>query len=245
MPGARLLRILARLEAGEAMERGPARLCEGCAELTAMTGAGIMLMSGDVPQGSICSSDAVSALIEDLQYTLGEGPCVDAYEQERPVLEPDLSGAGMSRWAAFTPGAVRAGARAVFGFPLQVGAVRIGALNLYRDAPGPLDDEQHADALVLASVAARAVLGMQAGAPTGMLGAELEGSDFRFVVHQASGMVSAQLEVSVAEALIRLRGYAFAHDRPLRAVAEDVVARRLRLPDGSGFGQPGQDGRST
>jgi len=207
------------------MERGPARLCEGCAELTAMTGAGIMLMSGDVPQGSICSSDAVSALIEDLQYTLGEGPCVDAYEQERPVLEPDLSGAGMSRWAAFTPGAVRAGARAVFGFPLQVGAVRIGALNLYRDAPGPLDDEQHADALVLASVAARAVLGMQAGAPTGML--------------------AAQLEVSVAEALIRLRGYAFAHDRPLRAVAEDVVARRLRLPDGSGFGQPGQDGRST
>jgi hypothetical protein len=245
MPGARLLRILARLEAGAAMERGPARLCEGCAELTAMTGAGIMLMSGDVPRGSICSSDEVSALIEDLQYTLGEGPCIDAYEQDRPVLEPDLASAGVRRWAAFTPGAVRAGARAVFGFPLQVGAVRIGALNLYRDAPGPLDDDQHAEALVLASVAARAVLGMQAGAPPGTLGAELEGSDFRFVVHQASGMVSAQLEVSVAEALIRLRAYAFAHDRPLRAVAEDVVARRLRLPDGPGAGQDGQDGPPT
>jgi hypothetical protein len=172
----------------------------------------------------------VSALIEDLQYTLGEGPCVDAYQGDRPVLEPDLADRGMSRWSAFTPAAVEAGARAVFGFPLRVGAIRIGALNLYRDHDGPLDDEQHADALVLAGVAARAVLAMQADAPPGALGAELEsGSDFRFVVHQASGMVSAQLEVSVGDALIRLRAYAFAHDRPLTAVAHDVVARTLRF----------------
>lgn len=238
MGGARLLRILARLEAGAGPAPGPARLCEGCAEIMAMTGAGIMLMSGDVPRGSICSSNAVSALIEDLQYTLGEGPCVDAYEHDQPVLEPDLAAAGVSRWVAFTPGAVEAGARAVFGFPLRVGAARIGALNLYRDHPGPLDDDQHANALVLAGVAARAVLGMQAEAPPGMLGAELEaGSDFRFVVHQASGMLSAQLEVSVGEALVRLRAYAFAHGRPLGAVAEDVVARRLRLSHDPAPGQ--------
>jgi hypothetical protein len=191
----------------------------------------------------VCSSNPVSALIEDLQYSLGEGPCVDAYRQDRPVSEPDLadhgvlSGAdradrGGRRWVAFTPAAVAAGARAVFGFPLRVGDIRIGALNLYRDSPGPLDDEQHADALVLAGVAARAVLVMQADAPAGSLGAELEaGSDFRFVVHQASGMVSAQLDVSVGEALVRLRAFAFAHDRPLAAVADDVVARRLRFSD--------------
>jgi GAF domain-containing protein len=239
MVGARLLRILARLEAGAARP-GPARLCEVCAEAMAMTGAGIMLMSGDVARGSICSSNGVSALIEDLQYTLGEGPCVDAYQQDEPVCEPDLADAGERRWVAFTPRAVEAGARAVFGFPLRVGAVRIGALNLYRDQPGPLDDDQHADALVLAGVAARAVLAMQADAPPGRLGAELEaGSDFRFVVHQASGMVSAQLEVSVGEALIRLRAYAFAHDRPLAAVAHDVVARRLRLSDDAAPGQGG------
>lgn len=238
MGGARLLRIMARLEAGAATGPAPARLCEGCADIMAMTGAGIMLMSGDVPRGSICSSNAVSALIEDLQYTLGEGPCVDAYERDQAVVEPDLADAGTSRWVAFTPQAVDAGARAVFGFPLRVGAVRIGALNLYRDQPGPLDADQHADALVLAGVAARAVLGMQAEAPRGMLGAELEaGSDFRFVVHQASGMVSAQLEVSVGEALIRLRAYAFAHDRPLTAVAEEVVARRLRFSDHPAPGQ--------
>ena len=230
MPGARLLSILTRLHEADGTGPAPARLCVVCADVMAMTGAGIMLMSGDVARGSVCSSNPVSALIEDLQYTLGEGPCVDAYARNQPVLEPDLAGAGGSRWVAFTQPAVSAGAGAVFGFPMRVGAIRIGALNLYRDHPGPLDDEQYADGLVLAGVAARAVLSMQADATPGMLGAELEaGSDFRFVVHQASGMVSAQLEVTVGEALVRMRAFAFAHDRLLATVAEDVVARRLRF----------------
>ena len=47
------------------------RLCEVCAEVTGMSGAGIMLMSGDVPRGSVCTTDEVSALIEQLQYDLG------------------------------------------------------------------------------------------------------------------------------------------------------------------------------
>lgn len=230
MPGARLLRILTRLQSEDGAGPAPPALCRVCADVMAMTGAAVMLMSGDVPRGSVCSSDRVSALIEDLQYTLGEGPCIDAYGQDRPVLEPDLAGAGGSRWVAFTPPAVAAGAGAVFGFPMRVGAIRIGALNLYRDHPGPLDDEQYADGIVLAGVAARAVLGMQAGASPGMLGTGLEvGSDFRFVVHQASGMVSAQLDVTVGDALVRMRAFAFANDRPLATVAEDVVARRMRF----------------
>jgi hypothetical protein len=189
-----------------------------------------MLMSGERERGSVCSSNQVSALIEELQFTLGEGPCVDAYQQDRPVLEPDLADPTSSRWLAFTPPAVAAGAKAVFGFPMQVGTVRLGALNLYCDHPGALTDNQHADALVLASVAARAVLSMQARAPRGSLAPELEaGSDFRFVVHQASGMVSAQLEVSVGEALIRLRAYAFSNDLLLTDVAQQVVSRRLRF----------------
>jgi hypothetical protein len=201
-----------------------------CADVAAMSGAGIMLMSGDEPRGSVCTTNEVSALIEELQYTLGEGPCVDAYNSDRPVLEPDLADPGTPRWVAFTPPAVEAGARAVFGFPLQVGAVRLGALNLYRDRPGPLSEEQYADALVLADVAARAVLAMQAQAPPGMLGAELEeGANFRLVVHQASGMVAVQLRVSVGEALVRLRAYAFGSGRLLTKVAEEVVGRQLRF----------------
>ncbi len=207
-----------------------ARLCEVCAEATAFTGAGIMLMSGELSQGSVCSSDATSAALEELQFTMGEGPCVDAYHQDRPVLEPDLVDPATPRWPGFTPDALAVGARAIFGFPMQVGAVRLGALNLYRDQPGPISDDQHADALVMAQVAARQVLAMQADAPAGALADELEtGGNFRFVVHQASGMVAAQLEVGVAEALIRLRAHAFAEQRSLTDIASDVVERRLRF----------------
>jgi len=228
--GERRLRILALLGGSRPPELETKRLCEVCAEATDMSGAGIMLMSGDAPGGSVCTTDTVSDLIEQLQYTLGEGPCVDAYRQERPVLEPDLVHPASPRWVAFSGPAVAAGVRAVFGFPLQVGAVRLGALNLYCDRPGPLSDEQHADALVMADVAAQAVLVLQAKAPPGTLAAELEASgDFQYVVHQASGMVAAQLDVSVGEALVRLRAYAFGNDRPLPDVAAAVVARTLRF----------------
>jgi GAF domain-containing protein len=230
--GERRLRILTRLVARGAPELKTRRLCEVCAEVTAMTGAGIMLMSGDVPRGSVCTTNAVSALIEQLQYALGEGPCLDAYHQDRPVLEPDLAHPGTTRWVAFTGPAVEAGVRAVFGFPLRVGAARLGALNLYRDRPGRLSDDQHADALVLADVVAQAVLMLQANAPPGKLAEELEaGADLRYVVHQASGMVAAQLEVSVGQALIRLRAHAFGNDRPLPDVADAVVGRALRFDD--------------
>lgn len=211
------------------------RLCTACAEITGTTGAGIMLMSGDVPRGSVCTTDEVSHLIEELQYTLGEGPCVDAFNGDLPVLEPDLSNPESPRWIAFTQAAVAAGVRGVFGFPMQLGAVRLGALNLYRDRPGALTDEQHSDALTMAGVAAQAVLILQAGAPPGTLATELAASaDFQSVVHQASGMVAAQLDVSVAHALIRLRAYAFGNNRPLTDVARAVVAREIRLNASSG-----------
>ncbi len=195
-----------------------------------MTGAGVMLMSGDVPRGSLCASNEVSQLIEELQYTLGEGPCVDAYQQDRVVAEPDLADPVTRRWIAFAPPALEAGVRAVFGFPLRVGSVRLGAIDLYRDRSGPLSDDQHADALVMADVTARWVLEAQAGAPPGAVARELEvGSDFHFAVHNAAGMVSVQAGISVTEALIRLRAFAFSHDRLLADVAEDVIDRRLRL----------------
>jgi len=234
MAGERRERILHRLSGSAAPGHETQRLCDVCADVTALTGAGIMLMTGDIARGSVCTTNAVSALIEQLQYDLGEGPCVDAYHQDRPVLEPDLARPALVRWLAFSGPALDAGVRAVFGFPLQVGAVRLGALNLYRNEPGALTDEQHADALVMADIAAEAVLLLQADAPPGSLATELEaGAEFQYVVHQASGMVAAQLEVSVAHALIRLRAYAFGRGRSLTDVAKAVVARELRF-DGAG-----------
>lgn len=236
--GERRLDLLARiLEPGADLETQ--RLCGVCAEVTGATGAGIMLMSGDIPRGSVCTTDSVSALIEQLQYDLGEGPCVDAYQQDRPVLEPNLADPASPRWPAFTGPVVDAGVRAIFGFPLQVGAVRLGALNLYSDAAGPLTDAQHAGALLMAGIVAQAVMLLQAGAPAGTVATELEANaDFQYAVHQASGMVAAQLEVSVGQALIRLRAYSFGNDRSLTDVARDVVDRRLRFDAQSGEKDP-------
>ena len=228
--GERLTRVLSLLSAGSETEPGTARLCDVCAEVSAMSGAGIMLMSDDTPVGSVCTTNKVSDLIEELQYTLGEGPCVDAYKGGRPGLEPDLADPATPRWLAFSPPALAAGTRAVFGFPLRVGAARLGAMNLYRDRPGKLSDNQHADALVMADVAAQTVLAMQANAPLDTVATELEaGANFHLVEHQASGMVAAQLDVSVGEALVRLRAYGFGHGLGLNKVAEAVVARQLHL----------------
>ena len=229
MAGDRLYRILVALSAGE-QPWSPARLCEACPPIMGVNGAGVMLMSDDIPRGSLCTTDGVSRLIEDLQYTLGEGPCVDAYRSDRVVAEPDLAGPVTHRWPAFTPPALRAGVRAVFGFPLRVGTVHLGALNLYRDLPGPLTSDQEADALVMADVTARWVLEAQAGAPLDALAEALEvGADFHFSVHNAAGIVSVQEGISLSEALVRLRAFAFSSDRLLADVAQDVIARALRL----------------
>jgi hypothetical protein len=121
---------------------------------------------------------------------------------------------------------------------MQIGNVRLGVLDLYRKEVGPLTDEQHADALAMADIAARAIISMQAEAPVGELASELEsGTGFSYVIHQASGMVAAQLDVSVAQALIRLRAYAFGNDQSLKGVAEDVVGRTLRFDIGSDRGE--------
>jgi GAF domain-containing protein len=233
MPDDRLIRILSRLAVHDGSGEA-ARLCTVCADVTEMSGAGIMLLRADQPVGSVCTTNAVSNAIEELQYTLGEGPCIDAHRHHTPIYEPDLANPATVRWAEFARAAVDAGARAVFGFPVTIGDVHLGALNLYRDRPGPLTHDQHADALVVADVAARAIISMQADAAPGALGPELEASsDYRFVVHQAAGMVSVQLGISVDDALVRLRAHAFSAGRSVSDVATEVTTRRLRFdPDG-------------
>jgi hypothetical protein len=207
-----------------------AALCAECTELVGVTGTGIMLMGDGAPKGTAGATDEVSAQIEDLQLTLGEGPCLDAYHQDRPVLEPDLAGRDTRGWPAFAPAALDLGVRAIFGFPVHAGSVRLGALNLYRTSPGRLTANQHADAVVIAGMVGESLLAMQAVAPPGAVGFEFEaGADLRQVVHQASGMVSVQLDTSVAMALVCLRAAAFGSERPLVEIAEAVVGRTLRL----------------
>lgn len=228
MPAERLVRVLGILAAGGSP--GGKRLCEVAAQVTEMSGAGVMLLAEGRPQASLCTSDTVSAAIEEAQYTLGEGPCVDAHRHGSPIIVADLAATGPLRWAAFTARALDAGAGAVFGYPIRIGSVRLGALNLYRDRPGALGDDQHADALVMADIAARAILATQGDAPPGELGATFEAdTHFWGIVHQAAGMVSVQLDIPVGDALVRLRAHAFRTDRPVSELARDVVERRLRF----------------
>ena len=193
-----------------------------------------MLLAGDRPQGSVCTTDDVSTLIEELQYTLGEGPCIDAHRQHAPIVEPDLADPATVAVGGVRPSAVDAGARAVFGFPVSVGEhPPRGAQPVPRPARARSPTDQHADALVVADVAARAIITMQADAAPGELGPELEaGGNFRFVVHQAAGMVAVQLGVPVDDALLRLRAHAFSSGRTrVRRRRATSSARRLRLDD--------------
>jgi hypothetical protein len=206
-----------------------AALCRACADGLGVSGASLMVMAGDDPS-PLAWSGPVGERLEDLQHTLGEGPCIDAHGSGASVGEPDLRRPLRGRWPAFGPAAVAAGAVSVFSFPLRVGAVRLGALTLYGVAPGELTDAQHDEATAAADVAVHVILAAQSAAGEGRLGADLRMLvDGDAALHQASGMVSAQLGVGVGEALVRLRAHAFATGRPLEDVAADVVARRLRL----------------
>jgi hypothetical protein len=186
-----------------------------------------LIVSGHDP-GTIAASDERASLLVDLQYGLGEGPSIDAFESRRAVLEPDLATA--SRWPAFAPEAITAGASSVFGLPLQVGAARFGALTLHRDRPGPLGPGTLADAIIIAEVASEVTLRLQAQVPPGSLHQVVEDLFAqRTVVYQATGMILVQLDVGTEDALVALRARAYADGRPVGEVAADVVARRLRF----------------
>jgi hypothetical protein len=226
----RARQILADVMAGEG-GRLPERLCRACAVAVPVSGVGLALMTATGHGGTVTATNGVAAVMEDLQQTLGEGPCVDASHDARPVLQSDLAATGTTQWPGFTAGALEAGIAAVFAFPLQVGAIRLGMLDLYRDTTGPLDRLQFAEALAFAEAATTILLYLQdETAPGQPLHPDLaEAVDSRREVHQATGMIAAQTGVGLAEALLRLQAHAYSSERPLIDVAKDVVARRLRF----------------
>lgn len=216
---------------GERHEQ-PMRICQLCVDLLEVDGAGISMVTEAGHRGVVCATDDIASRIEELQFTLGEGPCVDAVGSGAPVLVSDIrDGKELTenRWPGFRSGAAEAGVRAAFAFPLNIGAVRIGAIDLYRQRPGHLTPEQTSGALLAADAAALALLDQLADDEPDFGEDESLRSAYHFQVHQASGMVMIQLGVPIEEALLRLRAYAFASGRDLESVATDIVERRLRL----------------
>jgi len=206
------------------------RVCAAAASLLSATAAGISLMVEGELHGSAGVSERGIAAVQELQLALGQGPCVDAWEVRAVVMEPDLADPAVVRWPAFAVAGVREGVRAVFAFPLTLGAIRVGVLVLYRSRPGPLNADELAYGLVVADVATHLVLGVQSGAPAGTLHELLAGQPAHWAeIHQATGIVSAHLGVPLKEAFVRLRAHAFATDIPLRELAREVVAGRVRL----------------
>jgi ANTAR domain len=200
--------------------------------------------TGEQPDFVMCVTDSVCEELAELQLTLGEGPCHDVLVAAAPVLAAGLDDAESSRrWPAFTPAALDLGAEAVFAFPLIVGAILPGVMGTYRRSTGPLTSGQLGDLLLLADVATVLLLDAAAGGIAGADGAAAADGDevwldgqspdlalHRAEIDQATGMLTVQLGVTIAEAFARLRAYAYSQDRRLADVASDIVARRLRLP---------------
>ena len=233
MTSGRVSQILSSIVDGSNPEASvPKRLVMACAQALPVTGVGLALMTDDGHAGTVAVSDGPAGTMEDLQFSLGEGPCVECSDTGRPVLQPDLARTGPARWPGFSGGALEAGILAVFAFPLRVGGIRVGVLDLYRDQTGELSEQELTEALAFADAATALLLRLQAQ-PSGDvsgLGA-IPVIEERAEVHQATGMISVQAGVGMAEALVRLRARAYATDRPIVDLARDVLNRVTSFAD--------------
>jgi hypothetical protein len=222
------------LVAGERGAPAADRLCVACLPLLGVDAAAISLIDEGESRGTFGASDVAARLLDSLQFTAGEGPCLEAAQTMTPVLVPDLHAQDEPRWPAFKDAAERAGVRAVFALPIRVGMIGLGALDLFRFVAGPLSTAQLSDALLVADAAAQILLDLVDESSTTGRGDPLAqwaqvASLSRVEVYQATGMIMAQLDLSPAAALVRLRAYAFANELTASEVAQLVTSRSLRL----------------
>jgi GAF domain-containing protein len=203
------------------------RLCRAAARTLPAAGVGISLIAEPGSQVTVAASGDMTEQLEEFQFALGEGPCRDAHATRRPVLNSDLQVAD-GRWPGYARAVGELGVRAVFAFPLQVGAARMGAMDVYRCEVGGLSEEELAQALTFAEIATSDLLHhqLQPGEGDEVL---RDAVDNRYEVYQAQGMVMVQLGVDLAEAMVRIRGHAYVENRRLGDVAGDIVAGRLAL----------------
>ncbi|WP_154676145.1 GAF and ANTAR domain-containing protein [Amycolatopsis benzoatilytica] len=216
--------LLAALREGRDTAPPLAEVCRAATERLPVDGASVALMTDTRDRTLVYASDEVIKHLDSVQFSLGEGPCFEAVSTGRPVLAPDLAHDPQEAWPTFANEAGLAGVGAIFAFPLRHGAAMLGAMDAYRRDPGWLSEAELASVLNAADWVTSALLAVAAAAgdemPVGI------GPD-RAVVHQATGMVIAEFTVPAAQALARLRGYAYARGRLLEDVAGDLVARRL------------------
>jgi hypothetical protein len=205
-------------------------ICWACVDGLDVDGASISVLTATDARETLAATDETADLLEELQFTLNEGPCLESAMTGHPVLVPDVQHTtDTARWPVFAAAVgEQTAVRALFALPLQWGAINLGVLDLYRRLPGNLNDAQRRDAFSAADIAALMMLGHRTD-PAGDGGWLDSTTASRAEVHQATGMVLVQLGVSAPEALARMRAYAFTHGRLLIDVARDVVARRINF----------------
>jgi hypothetical protein len=205
-------------------------LCETAVLRLGVAGATLTVDASQGWQDTRYSTGPVASRLAELQVTVGEGPCVEARQEGSPVLVADLDTlASQRRWPLFVPLAVEAGASALFALPLCTGAIRVGVLALHRVKAGQLEPATLSDSLAFTAVCLGLLLDEQLALPV-TDGERVQGLPLHdAALHQATGMISAQLDVAMDVAFSRLRARAFAEARSLVDLAADVVARRLRF----------------
>lgn len=210
------------------------RICGACVDGLDIDGAAISMHTASTLRETLFAGDATADLLEELQFALGEGACMDAARTGRPVLVPDMTDAHeTARWPAYAAAVLeQTGVRAVFALPLQWGTIKLGVLDLYRVAAGSLGRGPLDDVVGASDVAASMLMGLRTDPGDSRFWDDSWGS--RAEIHQATGMVVAQLGLDATDAFARIRAHAFAERLPLGEVAAGLVARSLRFDDGTG-----------
>lgn len=204
----------------------PPTLCQPFLESLPVARAAISTLQDPFDVETVCATDALAARLDELQIDLGEGPCWQALSTRSPVLI--TAGSPNSAWPSLSSAIASSGIHSVFAFPLIVGALGIGAVDLYLDTPEPLTAADIGHAETLAGIAAMQVLNQAIERRPDADGGHVTESPYsRREVHQATGMVIAQAKVSPADALLLIRARAFAEGLPVREIATRIINRKI------------------
>ncbi|MGA8331774.1 MAG: GAF domain-containing protein [Mycobacterium sp.] len=225
---------------------GVGDICEAAMRRARADGAALAVLSRSaLSRELIYATDSLAQQLDELQYTIGEGPCFDAYLDDRPQFHPELTSiAQTSRWPTFAADATQLGARALFAFPVPDGQRPVGVLELYRRRVGNLDAAECTSVVTYTAMIGQRLLSnwehhvvrfggveraLDAAATAGVALSEAANPFTRTQIHIAGGMVAIQLGVDADEGVDRLRAYSYASGRRLSSIAADIIARRLTL----------------
>jgi len=210
-------------------ETTDAALSRSIQSVLPVTGVSVSTVGELLGSETISASDELAERIDMLQFDLGEGPCWDAHRTGQRILVGDLAALPASRWPLFVE-AIRAdGVHSIFAFPIVFGPFRLGAVDLYATRPVTLDDETTGRAQVFSDIIGRRIIRNATHGADDTTTRPFS----RRTIHQATGIVIAQLGLTAKDAYLLIQGHAFAQHRSMLEVSDDLLTGRLHFTRGS------------